>query len=103
MEKIPKILISVFLVLICFIFFNKNEKIKNSLLKPPFEWYKSLNSGYPGENGTGYVLSETEKSLKLVEIGKNLNSLNEYTCRKISPYSHVFEFYLLVIYIYKII
>ena len=98
MEKILKFLVSVFLGLICFISYNKNEKNKNYSLKPPFEWYKSLNFGYPGENGTGYVLSETEKSLKLVEIGKNLNSLNEFTCRKISPYSHVFKFYSLVIY-----
>ena len=100
MEKILKFLVSVFLGLICFISYNKNEKNKNYSLKPPFEWYKSLNFGYPGENGTGYVLSETEKSLKLVEIGKNLNSLNEFTCRKISPYSHVFKFYSLVINIY---
>ena len=96
MEKIFKILVSVLLCLLCFIYCNKNEKNKDYLLKPPFEWYKSLKSGYPGENGTGYILSETEKSLKLVEIGKNLNSLNEYTCRKISPYSHVFKFYSFV-------
>ena len=93
MEKTFKILVSVLLGLICFIYNNKNDKNKNYSLKPPFEWYKRLKSGYPGENGTGYVLSETEKSLKLVEIGKNLNSLNEFTCRKISPYSHVFKFY----------
>ena len=96
MEKILKILVSVLLGLICFIYNNKNDKNKSYLFKPPFEWYKSLDSGYPGENGSGYILSETEKNLKLVEIGKNLNSLNEYTCRKISPYSHVFEFYSFV-------